>query len=273
MNSIKQNPANQFKSSQQASSSDPKKKSPLPPATHWLWFLVLLILNYVFSTIAFPKPEKPVNVPYTLFKNEVEKSNVKAIYTKGESISGKFIQPVQYKSTADSGKRTDTSKSVTTFSTILPSFVDNGLEGLLIAHGVQILAEPINVQASPLQRLLSSFGPALLLIAFYVWMYYRAQKQGGGMTGLMGIGKSRAKRFDNTIDQKVTFEDVAGIDEAENELVEVVDFLRDPQKYTRLGGSAPKGVLLIGSPGTGKTLLARAVGGGGGGGRRFTSVP
>jgi cell division protease FtsH len=217
MNSIKQNPANQFKSSQQAS-PDQKKKPPLPPGRHWLWFLALLLLNYFFSTMIFPGPEKPVNVPYTLFKNEVEKNNVKAIFTKGEIISGKFIQPVQYKSTADSAKRTDTSKSVTTFSTILPSFVDNGLEGLLISHGVEILAEPINVQPSFLQRLLSSFGPALVLIAFYVWMYYRGQKQGVGMSGLMGIGKSRAKRFDNTTDQKVTFEDVAGIDEAERRI-------------------------------------------------------
>lgn len=261
MNSNKQNQANQFKSSQQASSSDQKKKSPWPPGRHWLWFLALLLLNYVFTTMIFHGPEKPVNVPYTLFKTEVEKNNVKAIYTKGETISGKFIQPVQYISTIDSVKKTDTPRQVTTFSTILPSFVDNGLESLLIAHGVQILAEPINVAPSPVQKLLSSFGPALLLIAFYVWIYYRGQKQGVSMSGLMGIGKSSAKRFDNTTDQKVTFNDVAGIDEAENELVEVVDFLRDPQKYTRLGGSAPKGVLLIGSPGTGKTLLARAVAG------------
>ena len=261
MSSFNQQP-NQFRSSQQTSSSDEKAKSPLPPGKQWLWFLALLILNYFLTTIFFPGPEKPVNVPYTLFKNEVEKNNVKAIYTKGEIISGKFIQPVQYKSPGDGAKRTDTAKAVARFTTILPSFVDNGLESLLISHGVEILAEPINTQPGPLQKFLSAFGPALILIGFYIWMYYRAQKQGGiGMGGLMGIGKSKAKRFDNATDQKVTFNDVAGIDEAENELVEVVDFLRDPQKYTRLGGSAPKGVLLIGSPGTGKTLLARAVAG------------
>src|SRR5690606_222556 len=79
--------------------------------------------------------------------------------------------------------------------------------------------------------------------------------------GFMGIGSSKAKRFDKTKDKKVTFEDVAGIDEARNELVEVVDFLKNPKKYTRLGGTAPKGVLLVGAPGTGKTLLARAVAG------------
>jgi len=213
----------------------------------------------VFTTVFFPGAEKPTNVPYTLFKNEVERNNVRAIYTKGEIISGKFIQPVSYKSPSDSAK---TQKAVATFTTILPSFVDNGLESLLISHGVEILAEPIHTEPGPLQKLLSAFGPALLLIGFYIWLYYRSQKQGGiGMGGLMGIGKSSAKRFDSETDEKVTFDDVAGIDEAKNELVEVVDFLRDPQKYTRLGGSAPKGVLLIGSPGTGKTLLARAVAG------------
>jgi cell division protease FtsH len=110
---------------------------------------------------------------------------------------------------------------------------------------------------------LLSFGPGLLLIFFYIWFMRRALQQGGGGAGggLMGIGKSKARRYDQEKDAKVTFEDVAGIDEAENELVEVVDFLKDPGKYTRLGGTAPKGVLLVGSPGTGKTLLAKAVAG------------
>src|SRR4029453_12182582 len=94
------------------------------------------------------------------------------------------------------------------------------------------------------------------------WSFWRAAQQGGGLGGgLMGIGRSRARRYDQEQETKVTFDDVAGIDEAENELVEIVDFLRDPPKYTRLGGTAPKGVLLVGTPGTGKTLLAKAVAG------------
>jgi cell division protease FtsH len=101
----------------------------------------------------------------------------------------------------------------------------------------------------------------VLLIAFYVWLFRRTAQQGGLGGGLMGIGKSKARRFDQESDTKVTFDDVAGIDEARNELVEIVDFLRDPPKYTRLGGTAPKGVLLVGAPGTGKTLLAKAVAG------------
>src|SRR5690606_27868904 len=109
---------------------------------------------------------------------------------------------------------------------------------------------------------LYGFGPAILIIAFYVWLYRRSRQGAGGMGGgIFGIGKSKAKRYDILTEGRVTFEDVAGIDEAKNELVEIVDFLKEPQKYTRLGGSAPKGVLLIGSPGTGKTLLAKAVAG------------
>jgi cell division protease FtsH len=109
--------------------------------------------------------------------------------------------------------------------------------------------------------LLLGFGPALLLIVFYVWLYRRAAQQaGGGMGRLMGIGQSKARRYQADAN-RVTFADVAGIDEAENELVEIVDFLKAPDRYTRLGGTAPKGVLLVGAPGTGKTLLAKAVAG------------
>jgi cell division protease FtsH len=143
--------------------------------------------------------------------------------------------------------------------------VGPGLEAFLIDHGVEISAKPIEEGGNPWATLLFSFGPGLLFIGFYVWMFRRAAQQAGGMGGgLMGIGKSKARRYDQEKDAKVTFDDVAGIDEAENELVEIVDFLRDPPKYTRLGGTAPKGVLLVGPPGTGKTLLARAVAGGGG---------
>src|SRR5690606_30361296 len=104
-------------------------------------------------------------------------------------------------------------------------------------------------------------GPAIVIIGFYVWIYRRMQR-GGGMGGpLLGMGKSRARRYDQDTENRVTFDGVAGIDEAEAALAETGDFLKNPEKYTRLGGTAPKGVLLIGAPGTGKTLLARAVAG------------
>jgi len=151
-------------------------------------------------------------------------------------------------------------KTSRNFTTALPTFVGPDLESFLIDHGVEISAKPIEDGSSWTSHLFG-FAPALLFIGFYIWLFRRAAQQGGGMGGLMGIGRSRARRYDQTQATKVTFNDVAGIDEAKNELVEIVEFLKDPPKYTRLGGTAPKGVLLIGPPGTGKTLLARAVAG------------
>ncbi|MGH7874248.1 MAG: ATP-dependent zinc metalloprotease FtsH [Candidatus Binatia bacterium] len=248
----------------------------MPPSKTWLWFLGALIANYLLMRFLIPSPEAPVTVPYTLFKEEAGKGNVESIYSQGESITGRFAKPVTYpppaeKNAAPSGEtkpatqpsapERGASKTSTNFTTTLPSFVDPGLESFLIEHKVEISAKPIQEGGSVLSTILFGFGPALLFIGFYVWMFRRAQQGGGMGGGLMGIGKSKARRYDQEKDTKVTFDDVAGIDEAENELVEVVDFLKNPPKYTRLGGTAPKGVLLVGPPGTGKTLLARAVAG------------
>jgi cell division protease FtsH len=232
----------------------------MPPRRAWLTFLLVLAVNFLLVRLLFPSPDESVKVPYTLFREEVARKNVERIYSRGESITGRFASPVTYPAEPDSATGAQP-RAVTTFSTTLPAFVDPGLEGLLIANGVEISAEPIG-QGNTWLSLLFSFAPALLIIALYVWLFRRAAKQGGPLGGgLMGIGRSTARRFDTERDAKVTFDDVAGIDEAEAELVEIVDFLRDPAKYTRLGGTAPKGVLLIGAPGTGKTLLARAVAG------------
>ncbi len=234
-----------------------------PPRRTWLIFLLILAVNFLLAELLLPSPEGPVTVPYTFFKEEVKKGNVRAIYSQGETISGRFKDTVTYPTETEklAGAR-QPPKRVSRFTTTLPSFVDQGLEGFLIDHGVEISAKPVNDERSPLATVLFNFGPALLLIGLYVWFFRRAARQGGGLGGgLMGIGKSRARRYDVEKDTKVTFNDVAGIDEAENELVEIVDFLKDPSKYTRLGGTAPKGVLLVGAPGTGKTLLARAVAG------------
>ncbi len=243
---------------------EPKVPPPsaMPPRRTWLTFLLILAVNFLIVRTFFPSGDRAITVPYTLFKDEVAKGNVARIYSRGAAITGRFEAPVTWPSPADTTARVEP-RPVTTFATTLPAFADPGLEALLIANGVEISAEPIE-SGSGWGTLLLGFGPALLLIFFYFWIFRRAGQQGGmgGMgAGLMGIGRSRAKRFDQAESGRVTFEDVAGIDEAENELVEIVDFLRDPAKYTRLGGTAPKGVLLIGAPGTGKTLLARAVAG------------
>jgi cell division protease FtsH len=254
------------------------EQAKVPPGKTWLWFVLILLANFFLGKFLIPSPETPVTVPYTFFKLEVGKHNVAAIYSQGDTITGRFTTAITYpppgeKGTASSGEAKTTDergavsgsvpKPISVFTTTLPSFVDPSLEQFLITNGVEISAKPIQEGGNPWATIFLSFGPGLLFIGFYIWLFRRAAQQGGGMMGggLMGMGKSRARRYDQEQTAKVTFEDVAGIDEAENELVEIVDFLKDTKKYTRLGGTAPKGVLLVGAPGTGKTLLAKAVAG------------
>ncbi|MFO1310729.1 MAG: ATP-dependent zinc metalloprotease FtsH [Burkholderiales bacterium] len=244
----------------------------LPGRRSWLVFVVILLVNWLLVRSLFPGAGDPLTIPYTIFKEQVSKGNVASIYSRGNSVEGRLkgsiTWPTEEKAAKDAKSDGPAAalaakpRTGDTFTTELPAFVDPGLEAFLIQHGVEISAVPIR-EGSVVSTLIYGFGPAILIIAFYVWLYRRAQQGAGGMGlgGIMGIGRSKARRYDADADSRVTFNDVAGIDEAENELVEIVDFLKSPDKYTRLGGTAPKGVLLIGSPGTGKTLLARAVAG------------
>ncbi len=232
---------------------------PQPPHqrwSRWLLFPVLLLLNYLLITVILPKAPERVEVSYTFFKQQVQADNVVEISTRTDTIQGTFKKPVAYQPNTDTPGR-----SAADFSTVIPAFADPGLESLLDAHGGLINARPIDEVRNPILTVLLSFGPTLLLIGAFLWLSRRAAGAMGG--GVFGMGKSRAKRYDQATvgDRAVTFADVAGIEEAKAELVEIVDFLKDPAKYTRLGGVVPKGVLLIGAPGTGKTLLARAVAG------------
>jgi cell division protease FtsH len=227
-----------------------------PPKRRPAWWqtllslAVLLVLNYLLVSLVMPKPPQRVDVPYTLFKQQAEAGNVAEVMTQGDTIQGSFKQPVTYP--------VDGGQPVANFATVRPSFADQGLENSLEQQGVVINARSVTEGPSWWVTALLSFGPALLLIGGLLWLGSRTMSQAGG--GVFSMGRSNARRYQPGAGQ-VTFADVAGIDEAKNELVEVVDFLKEPGRYTRLGGTAPKGVLLVGPPGTGKTLLARAVAG------------
>jgi cell division protease FtsH len=196
-------------------------------------------------------------VPFSpYFLNKVHDSQVSSITTKSDTIDGTFKSKVTYPANEKNATPT------TLFATQIPSFWNsNDLVSELQAQGVQVNAKNPNPGTSLIAELLLGFGPTLLLFGVIYLFARRAMAAGGGgLGGLGAFGRSQARRVDPQTIQ-VTFDDVAGIDEAKGELSEIVDFLKTPERYQKLGGRIPHGVLLYGPPGTGKTLLARAVAG------------
>ena len=229
----------------------PQGKAPrsrFRPSRWWIVFaLSLLVLNYWAGSRA-TRAQPRVRVPYSpFFVQQVRTGNVSDIRSKGTAIQGTFRRVESYAK----------SKPTRLFKTEIPAFADtNALSRLLERKQVVVNAQPLDTGAPLWQNLLLGFGPTILFVGLLFWVMRR-----GSMQSVLGsFGRSRARRYAPTGDP-VTFADVAGIDDAKEELVEIVDFLRNPDRYRRLGGRIPHGVLLSGPPGTGKTLLARAVAG------------
>jgi len=219
----------------------------------WWLLLVLLLVNWIVSSVLLAPPGRD-KVSYTFFVNQVDANNVQDITSTADTIEGTFRKAVGY----PPGSKDAT--QVTRFTTQRPSFAQDDLFKKLESNGVQVNANNPDQGAPLWEQILVGFGPTLLFVGLLIWFFRRAAS-GGGLGGLGGIGRSRAKLYQPDAAPRTTFADVAGIDEVENEVTEIVDFLRDSEKYRRLGAQIPHGVLLSGPPGTGKTLLARAVAG------------
>jgi len=240
-------------------SQKPPQRSGINP----LWWVVLVGL-LAWNVYAFwPRSRPQISLPYSSFLNQVKADHVKDVQINGSSIKGDFSQPqplsdlIPVETPTPGGTPVATEPvTYTTFTTTFPNIVgDASLMPLLALHNVEISVSP---PASPTLSLVLTYGlPILLMVGFLVLLTRQASR---GQENIFSFGRSKARRFVED-KNKVTFKDVAGADEAKRELQEVVDFLRNPQKYYKLGARIPRGVLLVGPPGTGKTLLGRAVAG------------
>ena len=237
----------------------PQQKPPLIPRNRvFIWILLgLLAVNLLIAILTSGPASRP-QVPYQpFFVDQVTANNVRDISSTGDSIEGTLKQEATY--TPPGGG--DPVKVSNDFKTEVPTFIDSSaVTTLLTEHNVVINASAPDSGRSVIGTLILGLLPTLLLIGFFIWLFRK--QAGGGRGGVLGgFGRSTARRVQADSQNRVTFKDVAGIDEAEDELEEIVDFLRNPQRYTKLGARIPHGVLLYGPPGTGKTLLARAVAG------------
>ena len=226
-----------------------------PRRPRWLRFAAIIaggyLLLFLLTTMQDKMSGGTETVAYTEFTIQVEKGNVAEVFSRGDTIQGTLKNAATVPGKSDA--------TYTKFTTERPTFATDDLFGALEKSGATVRATPVTQQRGVLWNLLISFAPILLLVGFYLWLFRRQQRAAsGGLSGLLGGGQKKPIDPESV---RTTFDDVAGIDEVKTEIAEIVDYLKDPDKYRRLGARAPKGVLLAGAPGTGKTLLARATAG------------
>lgn len=247
--------------------NDKKPNAPPPSGPQfriprWVWpVLWIALLAWAFfrlpSMLGETGGDQPIQVSYDFFRQQVEAGNVAEVTIQDTQARGTFKQAVVYPPDGSPllEEQGTTQQRSTSFVTSLLPFSDPNLADLLVKNGATVISQ--YSEPSPILALLLNFAPLLLLLGFFIWTARRAQ---GQMGGVFGFGRTQAREY--TVERpQVTFADVAGQDAAKNELVEIVDFLKEPDKYIALGARIPRGVLLVGPPGTGKTLLARAVAG------------
>jgi cell division protease FtsH len=265
-----------------SSNPGPAGSPPTPPRRWWtnLWWIVavaILVWNIVSLVNARPNVNPLISIPYSTFLDQLNGQNVAQVSFQGNAVQGTLKHAITYNPTSNTVSSPTASASAAAnpsagagltaqaknqaqtsdrFTTRLPDFGDPALLPALKAQNVEITVNP-EQGPSAWMVILENLLPWLLLAGLFFFLNRRA---GQAQQGIFGFGKSRARLY-QTGEKRVTFNDVAGVDESKEDLMDIIDYLKEPNKYSRLGGRVPRGVLLVGPPGTGKTLLARATAG------------
>ncbi len=241
----------------------PQKPAPKKQSIHWIWWILAGVL-LIWNILTFlPKSQPEITIPYSQFVSQVNAGNIASIQVSGSEITGNFVKPFPGPLATLAPSQTVSPNATPVTPTLYKAFTTTFPDTQGDPNFMSMLEKNkvvVNVTPPPnpiVSLLLSSVLPILLFLAVILWI---GRKTMTGQSGLTSIGRSKAREYD--LDHpEVTFNDVAGVDEAKQELQEIVDFLRRPDKYHKIGARIPRGVLLVGPPGTGKTLMARAVAG------------